>query len=418
MFAPVVLLLSLVAQIVSQSPSAADGLTLLKEIGRRYAEAQSYHIEAIEERTSSNELHRDWQKTLLTAIVMPGGRYRYQGRSGFGSAILVSDGTTKWDYRRNEHLYTQQPASVVDEDKHYFSDPGELVVERARHLNSEMAKLSRQLKFATLLPDETILLNGRSIDCYVIRYGPDDFRVKQPADNHVTSTIWIDKARKVVVQTREQGQTYMMVGERVHIPISQDDVTIYPFTEFDPQEPASTFKFVPPADAKLIAAFPKPSFEAELEASSLIGKPAPELSLKSADGKIVTLSSFRGKPVFLEFWATWCAPCVDLIPELTKLYSETANKGLVWLSIDSDEDPATAASFLAQEHVPWPNYHDGGGSLGKAFHLDGIPFGVLIDADGKITFQRSGYEIPELRNAIAKLGAQFSSVASSASKPQ
>jgi thiol-disulfide isomerase/thioredoxin len=200
--------------------------------------------------------------------------------------------------------------------------------------------------------------------------------------------------------------------------VSKDDLTTYLVTEFDPQEPSSTFKFVPPADAKLIAAFPKPSFEAELETSSLIGKPAPELSLKFPDGKIVTLSGFRGKPVFLEFWATWCEPCVDLIPDLTKLYSETAEKGLVWLSIDSDEDPATAASFLAQEHVRWPNYHDGDGSLGKAFHLDGIPLAVLIDADGKVTFQRSGYEIPELRNAIAKLGPQFSPVASSASKPQ
>jgi hypothetical protein len=52
------------------------------------AKAKSYHIEAREERTSSNELQRSWQKTLLTTIVMPGGRYRPEGRSGFGGVSL------------------------------------------------------------------------------------------------------------------------------------------------------------------------------------------------------------------------------------------------------------------------------------------------------------------------------------------
>ena len=59
----------------------------------------------------------------------------------------------------------------------------------------------------------------------------------------------------------------------------------------------------------------------------------------------------------------------------------------------------------------WANYHDEDGSLGEAFHREGIPLGVLIDAAGKITFYESGYEIPQLRAAIAKLGPQFSPTA-------
>ena len=95
------------------------------------------------------------------------------------------------------------------------------------------------------------------------------------------------------------------------------------------------------------------------------------------------------------------------MPDLAKLYSETQEKGLVWISIDNDEDPSTAATFMSQEHLIWPNYHDEDGSLGEAFHREGIPLGVLIDAAGKITFYESGYEIPQLRAAIAKLGPQF-----------
>jgi len=105
----------------------------------------------------------------------------------------------------------------------------------------------------------------------------------------------------------------------------------------------------------------------DVVAAKMLGKPAPELELKAVDGKVLSLSSLRGKPVFLEFWATWRAPCVDVIPHLKKLYSVTQQKGLAWISIDNDNDAGTAAAFLAGEQVPWSNYHDEDGSLGRGF---------------------------------------------------
>jgi hypothetical protein len=81
-----------------RAPPPKDALALLNEVSQRYADANSYHIEAVEESTSSNELSRHWDKRLLTAIVMPDGRYRYEGRSSAGAAILVSDGTPQWNY--------------------------------------------------------------------------------------------------------------------------------------------------------------------------------------------------------------------------------------------------------------------------------------------------------------------------------
>lgn len=187
--------------------------------------------------------------------------------------------------------------------------------------------------------------------------------------------------------------------------------------ELDQQEPAISFSFVPPSDAKQIAQFPN-AFGKQFDVQDLTGKPAPDLSLKTSEGKIATLSSFRGHPVFIEFWATWCGPCVDLMPHLGELYAEIKGKDLAWMSIDNDEDSTSAAEFLADQHIPWPNYHDEDGSLGKAFHREGIPLGVLIDADGKVVFHQSGYEISDLRAAIAKLGPQFSSVASRDAKVQ
>jgi len=406
----IVLLLALssnLPQVASQDSPAADALALLSEISQRYTNAESYHVEAVEESTSSNDLQRNWEKKLLTAIVMPGGRYRYDGRSGFGSAVLISDGTTRWDYHIDENLYTQRPASATDSERHRILSQEEFATETAKELVDRVGHFAGRLKSATLLPDETVSLGGRIIECYVVRVGDDDFKTKRRYVKQ-EQTIWIDKASKVVRRTLSRAQTYMILpGSHAQIPMSQETTTIYPVVELDQDEPASSFSFAAPPGAKLTAAFPNPFSKTAVEALDLVGKPAPELRLKSSEGRVTTLSSLRGKPVFIEFWATWCEPCVALMPDLAKLYSETQEKGLVWISIDNDEDPSTAATFMSQEHLIWPNYHDEDGSLGEAFHREGIPLGVLIDAAGKITFYESGYEIPQLRAAIAKLGPQF-----------
>src|SRR5579859_4598592 len=107
------------ALLVSGAPAKprSDALTLLKNVCQQYADAKSYHIEAIQDRTTSNELHGSWEKELLVAIVAPDGKYRYEGRSGHGSAILVSDGETRWAYHLEEHLYTRTPASAKTQEK-------------------------------------------------------------------------------------------------------------------------------------------------------------------------------------------------------------------------------------------------------------------------------------------------------------
>jgi len=405
-----VLLLTLAAL---QTPDAStkDALTLLTEVSQRYADAKSYHIEAVEEGTSSNELQHSWQKTLLTAIVMPDGRYRYEGRSGFGAAIVVSDGTAQWIYHLNDRLYTQQPAPSKYPAKGSIIQQEEIPTVRAVEVGRDLARRAHRLKSATFLPDEAISVNGKSVECYVVHYSDKDLKTSQ-TDTKQDDILWIDKSREVVLKTLSRMETHMLTDSRGYIPIHEETIVIYPVVELNQPEPASSFTFVAPSDAKLISEFPNP-FSKSPGAADLIGKPAQDLRLKSAEGKVTTLNNFRGKPVFIEFWATWCGPCVDLMPELTKLYLETEKKGLVWMSVDNNEDSSDAANFVSREHIPWPNYHDEDGSLGKAFHREGIPLGVLIDPDGKVAFYESGYEISDLRAAIAKLGPQFSSIASS-----
>jgi thiol-disulfide isomerase/thioredoxin len=408
----VILLLALLPKTPHNAP-ARDALGLLTEVSQRYADAKTYHLEAIEERTSSNELSRSWQKTLMTAIVMPGGRYRYEGRSGAGSAIYVSDGTHRWDYLPGQNVYIQKIVGNEDSSKKRAYLPEEIAAANAKSAVSVLAHRAEVLKSAAFLPDETIVIDGKNTECFVVHYADEDFKVQHPAMTR-ESTVWIDKSRKLIVKMLDREKplsTRVAIGR---IPVSTETTIVYPVVDLDQEEPVSSFAFVAPDNAQLVEAFSSPF--AAGPRLDFIGKPAAELRLESADGRITALSGLRGKPVFLDFWASWCGPCKGLVPDLLKLYDETGGKGLVWLGIDSDENPDAATKFISQNHIPWPNYHDVDGSMGAAFQRNVIPLGVLIDARGNIAFYQWGYEVSDLRAAIAKLGPEFTSGASASAK--
>jgi thiol-disulfide isomerase/thioredoxin len=136
----------------------------------------------------------------------------------------------------------------------------------------------------------------------------------------------------------------------------------------------------------------------------------PPLKLKTADGKVIPIESYRGKPVILDFWATWCGPCVASMPKLAELYAQGKEKGLVLLSIDFDQDPKMATDFWAKKGYAWPDFHDGDGAIEKLVGSSAIPRTMLIDAQGHVVYDGiSGTD--RLREEVAKLGPDFASLA-------
>jgi thiol-disulfide isomerase/thioredoxin len=154
--------------------------------------------------------------------------------------------------------------------------------------------------------------------------------------------------------------------------------------------------------------FPDPQHD--FGGANMTGDQAPSLKLKSADGKVVALDSFRGKPVLLDLWATWCGPCVAALPQLAQIYQDAKDKGLVLLTVDQDEEPDTADKFLTTKGYTWPNFHDGDGQIEKLVGSSRIPRTMLVDARGKITYDGSGMDEDQLRTAIVKLGPEYAAL--------
>jgi thiol-disulfide isomerase/thioredoxin len=143
-----------------------------------------------------------------------------------------------------------------------------------------------------------------------------------------------------------------------------------------------------------------------------------DVTFTGKDGKEVSLSSYRGKPLLIDFWATWCGPCRAALPGLKRIYSEVKDKGMEFVSfdqvgdpVDEDKDAAAATKYLAQHHYEWKNFHDADRKVATALQCDGLPLVVVIDAEGQIVYFDFGGNEAELRKAIAGLGPEFASVA-------
>ena len=114
--------------------------------------------------------------------------------------------------------------------------------------------------------------------------------------------------------------------------------------------------------------------------------PAPSTTFHTLEGAAVSFADFRGKLLLVNFWATWCAPCVEEMPALERLHSELADEGLAVLAVSQDRDGAAVVEpFLARiELQQLPVYLDATGVLGRAFALKGLPTTFLIDREGRV----------------------------------
>lgn len=116
-----------------------------------------------------------------------------------------------------------------------------------------------------------------------------------------------------------------------------------------------------------------------------VGKPAPDVEGVNLDGKKVKLSSFKGKVVLLDIWATWCGPCRAMIPHERELVKKLKDKPFVLLSVSADQEKQALTKFLDKEPMPWTHWWDGGDQkVLKTFRVKAFPTMYLIDANGVV----------------------------------
>ena len=120
-------------------------------------------------------------------------------------------------------------------------------------------------------------------------------------------------------------------------------------------------------------------------------KPAPDITLRTADGMSVRLADLKGKIVLVDFWASWCPPCKASFPALDGLYREYRGRGVEVLAINLDERQRDADTFLTEHPHALTVLFDPKGASAEAFGVQGMPSSFVIDRSGTIRFAHMGY---------------------------
>jgi cytochrome c biogenesis protein CcmG/thiol:disulfide interchange protein DsbE len=122
------------------------------------------------------------------------------------------------------------------------------------------------------------------------------------------------------------------------------------------------------------------------------GQAAPQISVTAQKGGVMTLNDFKGKVVYLDFWASWCGPCKQSFPFMNDLQAKYGSRGLQIVGVNLDPKREDADGFLAKTPAAFAIGYDAKGESLKRYAIAGMPTSVLIGADGKVLKVHSGFE--------------------------
>ncbi len=116
----------------------------------------------------------------------------------------------------------------------------------------------------------------------------------------------------------------------------------------------------------------------------LVGQPAPDFTLALLDGPRLTLSALRGKVVVVNFWASWCPPCADELPDLQRVWSTYGGRGVTLVGVAFSDEEAAVRDFIERFSITYPVGLDGDGRIAGRYGITGVPETFVVDANGNV----------------------------------
>jgi thiol-disulfide isomerase/thioredoxin/outer membrane lipoprotein-sorting protein len=324
-----------------------------------------------------------------TVALQNPGKARIDVQVGGGGSLLVSDGETTVTYRPSTKTYTKIAAAQTQEG--LAANLAVLDV-LGFFADTKTTKTSRQ---------DSVTIDGTTYDCWVLTS-----TVKLPAQAAMGGQLsdavmmsWIDK--KLLVEVLEEINYSVKVPPTAGAAPVEYRSRILQVThnlKVDQPVNGTLFAYTPPADAREQAP------QTAGNRVDLTGKDAPLFRGVSLDGKTYSLTELKGKPVLLDFWASWCGPCIRSMPTLEKIHSDYREQGLVVLGIDVGEKRETVEKFLTTKPVPYPVIMGDEAGIPAAYGITVYPTFVMIGADGKVVATQFGFSEPALAGLTAKAG--------------
>ena len=242
---------------------------------------------------------------------------------------------------------------------------------------------------------ETLAVDGREIPCVVYAF---DAEVGEPTEGAVLrgeSRVWFDPESGLVLKSERALHT-LQNG----VAVTQNLTTTVRRFALDGPVPDERFAFTPPEGVRVVDSLDKLT-----NPDSMAGQAAPPITFTALDGTETSLADYRGKVVFLNFWATWCPPCRIEMPHIQTLWEELGGSGEVVFLGASSEEKATITGFLEKNDYTFPIVRVDQQDVSGTYNTDSIPAIFVIDAEGVIRAHLVGAQSEaQMRAALAKAG--------------
>jgi thiol-disulfide isomerase/thioredoxin/outer membrane lipoprotein-sorting protein len=220
--------------------------------------------------------------------------------------------------------------------------------------------------------------------------------------DHEIVTMLVDPSTHLLRSVSTDYRKPMEKAGAIHV--KQALVTVDYATAGSTPVNGNDFAWTPPTGAALVTTVAMEMADDSPDAvKDLVGKPAPDFTLKGLDDKAVKLSDLKGSVVIVDFWATWCGPCVASLPHLDELYKQESPNGLKVFAVNLQEDKQTVQAFVEKKKWSLPVLLDTEGSVAQKYKANAIPETVVIGKDGNVAqvFVGSGHE-EEIKALVAK----------------
>jgi thiol-disulfide isomerase/thioredoxin len=380
------------------APMPAQVRTVLERARRTYAAASSYRDRAevtfdLRGKDSGGELVEQSTTNEIEFLFQRPGRFVVRT----DELRLVSDGSTLWAIMEQVGQYTQSPAPAD-----ITAASGDPVLSLVHQHRPALVLLSPPPAQGDL-GVERFFRPGTTFEGVrpEARNGQPGVRIRGITDPAMPGmgaspySAWFSDQTGLLEEVRiDLSRTFadMLVGapgqDLPGTPRTVDKAELlYNFSDIRLNEPvpASTFEYKAPSSMRKVQSFElgNPGGGAQL---ALIGQEAPVFAGQTLGGEDLALDALRGKVVVLDFWATWCAPCVATIPQVQRVAERFAGRDVVVIGINQDRagSEEKVREFLSTRRITFRQILDFEGELGAAYEVSAIPCTVIIDPKGVI----------------------------------
>lgn len=370
-----------------------------KEKARKLADSlKSYEIEAslqMEQKPVGAPSGMKFEATQKSAARMP-DRLSVAIESPMFVQTWGSGAESSWFYFAQQQVcYVGQPVELnrkldsgeqsmgLDENEifNFYAGVGEYL-------------LTSEIEVASETGSEKLTVNGGEVECQVFKFSVKD---ELGVENKGHGTYWFDPKSGLVLKA-----SVTTLSEQNGMEMEGTMTSAINSFSLNEKVEDGRFAYSPPAEARVVN-----SFDKLMNPDSMVGETAPAISFTTFEGETVNLRDYRGKVVFLDFWATWCGPCRMEMPHIQSLHDEMKDSGEVVFLGASNEPQATIQGWLKKNPYTFDIVMVKPEDAQGKFKVTSIPAGFVIDREGTIRAHMIGAQSEDqLRAALKKGGVE------------